>query len=106
MGDSNFDCSLARSSAMTLQVRHLVEYLAVRVALSLIQAVSIQTCQAASRWLAWLAADVLRIRGRVVEENLRIAFPEMCESERRDLARRMWEHLLLMVCEVAQIHRK
>jgi Kdo2-lipid IVA lauroyltransferase/acyltransferase len=89
-----------------LPLRHLAEYFAVRVALSLIQAFSIETCQAASRWLAWLAADVLRIRGRVVEENLRIAFPELTAIERHDLTRGMWEHLLLMVCEVAQIHRK
>jgi Kdo2-lipid IVA lauroyltransferase/acyltransferase len=91
---------------MFRQLRHLAEYLAVRVALALIQAVSIETCHSVSRWLAWLAADVLRIRGRVVEENLRIAFPEMSDAERRAIARRMWQHLLLMVCEVAQIQRK
>jgi KDO2-lipid IV(A) lauroyltransferase len=84
----------------------LAEYLAVRVVLSLIQAVSIETCAAVSVWVAWLAAEVLRIRSRVVEENLRIAFPEKTAAERRDITRRMWEHLLLMVCEVAQIQRK
>src|SRR5262245_47069514 len=87
-------------------VRHLAEYFAVRMVLALIQAVSIETCQAGSRWLAWLAADVLRIRGRVVEENLRIAFPGKSDPERRAITRRMWQHLLLMVCEVAQIQRK
>jgi len=86
--------------------RHLAEYFAVRVALSLIQAVSIETCAAVTGWLAWLAADVLRIRGQVVCENLRIAFPHKSDPERGELTRRMWEHLLLMVCEVAQVHRK
>jgi Kdo2-lipid IVA lauroyltransferase/acyltransferase len=89
-----------------LTVRHLAEYFSVRVALSLIQAVSLDTCVSVTRWLAWLAADVLKIRGRVVEENLRMAFPDKSDSERRNIARAMWEHLLLMVCEVAQIHRK
>jgi len=87
-------------------LRHIAEYLAIRIAISLIQAVSIETCQAACGWLTWLAADVLRVRGRVVEENLRIAFPEKSDSERRAIARRMWDHVLLMVCEVAHINRK
>lgn len=87
-------------------LRHLAEYFLVRVALSLIQAVSIDTCQRVSVWLAWLATDVLCIRGQVVEENLRIAFPEKLAPERHALVRRMWEHLVLMVCEVAHIHRK
>src|SRR5262245_34101729 len=88
------------------KLRHVAEYLAVRVALSRIQAVSMETCQAACRWLAWLAADVLRVRGRVVEENLRIAFPDKSPQERQAIARAMWDHVLLMMCEVAQIHRK
>src|SRR5438132_11020031 len=80
-------------------LRHLAEYFAVRVALSLIQAVRIETCEAACKWLAWLAADVLRIRGRVVDENLRIAFPEKNAAERHGITRRMWEHVLLMTCK-------
>jgi KDO2-lipid IV(A) lauroyltransferase len=91
---------------MSRRLRHLAEYVAVRVLLSLIQAVSIETAAAVCRGLAWLAADALGIRARVVEENLRIAFPGTSETERRELARRMWRHLLLMVCEVAQIQRR
>jgi KDO2-lipid IV(A) lauroyltransferase len=91
---------------MSLQLRYLAEYLLIRIVLSLIQAVNIETCQAGCRWLAWLACDVFRIRGRVVAENLSIALPEKTLAQRKDLGRRMWEHLLLMVCEIAQIHRK
>src|SRR6478672_2680232 len=87
-------------------LRHLAEYFALRVALSLIQAVRIETCEQACKWLAWLAAEVLRIRGRVVDENLQIAFPEKSDAERMRIARRMWEHVLLMTCEVAQLQRK
>jgi Kdo2-lipid IVA lauroyltransferase/acyltransferase len=87
-------------------LRYLAEHLAVRMSLSIIQAFSLQTCWVVCRWLAWFAADFLAIRSRVVDENLRIAFPEKSDRERRELTRQMWEHLLLMVCEVAQIHRK
>lgn len=91
---------------MLLALRHLAEYLAVRAALSLVQAVSLDTCAAVTRWFAWVAADVLKIRGRIVDENLAIAFPEKTPAERQQIALRMWEHLLLMVCEIAHLQRK
>jgi KDO2-lipid IV(A) lauroyltransferase len=81
-------------------------YLAVRVALCAVQALPLSACQRLAQTLAWLANDVLRLRRRVVEENLRQAFPDRSEDERRDLARRMWEHLLLMVAEIAHAPRK
>lgn len=86
--------------------RHVAEYLLVRVTLSLLQAVSIETCQWLSGWLAWLAGDLLNIRGKVVAENLRLAFPDKSEAERKEIVRRMWAHLFLMVCEIAHIPRK
>src|SRR5215213_5484966 len=79
-------CSFVAMSVRS--IRHLAEYLAVRAALSLIQAVSLETCAAVVAWVAWLAASVLKIRGRVVEENLRIAFPEKTAAERATIARR------------------
>lgn len=59
-----------------------------------------------ARFLAWLACDVFKIRQRVVEENLRHAFPEWSEKKRHEVTRRMWEHLVLMVCEIAHVPRK
>jgi KDO2-lipid IV(A) lauroyltransferase len=51
-------------------------------------------------------AEVLRVRGGVVEDNLRHAFPQQTGSQRRAMVRRMWEHLLLMVLEIAHAGRK
>jgi KDO2-lipid IV(A) lauroyltransferase len=87
-------------------LRHLAEFLLCRVMLSLIQAVSLPTCQTAVRILAWIACDVLRIRGRIVDENLRHAFPDLDATQRHRMARQMWEHLLLMCCETALVLRK
>jgi len=56
--------------------------------------------------LAVLANDILRVRRRVVDENLAPVFPELTATERIDLARRMWEHLLLMGCEIFHAPRK
>jgi KDO2-lipid IV(A) lauroyltransferase len=48
----------------------------------------------------------LRVRKKVVEENLRHTFPRLSVAERRTLSRQMWEHLFLMVCEIAHAPRK
>jgi KDO2-lipid IV(A) lauroyltransferase len=89
-----------------LHLRHLAEFAVVRLSIALIQAVSIETCRSVCRVLAWLACDLFRLRSAIVEENLTHAFPEASPAERRRLARAMWEHLILMVCEIAQAPRK
>jgi len=89
-----------------IHLRHLAEFAAVRVSIALIQAVSIETCHMVSRLLAWLACDVIRLRAKIVEVNLVHAFPDASPAERHRLARAMWEHLILMVCEIAQAPRK
>ena len=81
-------------------------YLAVRLFICVVQATRIETGREMARWLAWLAGDVFKLRGAVVDENLCHAFPELPEKERRQLTRQMWEHLFLLVLEVAHVPRK
>ena len=81
-------------------------YLAVRITVCLIQALRLETCGRLSRLLAALACDVLKIRSSVVDENIRHVFPQLDPAGRRGLARRMWEHLLLMIAEIAHAPRK
>jgi KDO2-lipid IV(A) lauroyltransferase len=81
-------------------------YLAVRTVMCVIEAASLETCHAWSRRLAWLLWHVARIRRSTVEENLQIAFPHFTPPQREAVALRMWEHLLLMVCEIAHARRK
>ena len=81
-------------------------YVVVRISICMVQAMRIETGQRLARGLAWLFCDVLRIRGGVVDDNLAHAFPEMTPDQRRRLARRMWEHLFLLVLEVAHAPRK
>ena len=88
------------------QLTDWLAYLCVRLFICLIQALSLETCQAVSRLLAWLACDVVRLRGRVVDDNLRHVFPDWTDRDRHDVARQMWEHLFLMVCEIAHAPRK
>lgn len=88
------------------QLTDWLVYFLVRLAICLIQAISLESCHAIARLLAWVAHDVFRLRRRVVDDNLRQAFPDLSAAERRELARRMWEHLILMGCEIAQAPRK
>ncbi len=81
-------------------------YVAVRVVICIIQAMRIETCHAIARIVAVIANDVVRLRGAVVDDNLRNVFPDLSDAERRRISRQMWEHLLLMVCEIAHAPRK
>ncbi len=90
-------------------MRNTIDYLvysAVRVVICLIQSLRIETCHSFAKGLAVFANDILGLRRKLVEENLRRAFPEFSDSERLDLARKMWEHLFLLVAEVAHSPRK
>ncbi len=83
-----------------------LSYLLVRFFVCLVQAVRPETCTVIARWVAVLACDVIGIRRRTVDENIRLVFPDLTPQQRHRLALRMWEHLLLMVCEIAQAPRK
>ena len=81
-------------------------YLVVRVLICVVQAMRIETGQKIARVLAWLFCDRLRIRRKVVDDNLAHALPDLSADQRYQLARRMWEHLFLLVLEVAHAPRK
>jgi KDO2-lipid IV(A) lauroyltransferase len=83
----------------------LATYAAVRVAICVVQALPRETCERQARRLSGFLADRLRIRRTVVRDNLRQAFPGLTVEQRRETARQMWEHLLLMVVEIAHANR-
>lgn len=79
-------------------------YVVVRVVVAAIQAVPMDSCARLALPLAKLCCR-LRVRHDVIEENLRHAFPEMNASERRELQQAHWEHILLMIFEMAHADR-
>ena len=81
-------------------------YVVVRILICTVQAMRLETGRRFARTLAWLFCDVLQIRRQVVDDNLAHAFPDMSPAERLHLTRRMWEHLFLLVLEVAHTPRK
>ncbi|HET6884408.1 MAG TPA: lysophospholipid acyltransferase family protein [Pirellulales bacterium] len=81
-------------------------YLVVRTFICVLQALRMETCQVVAALLATLFADVLKVRRTVVDDNLRLAFPEKSPHERRRIAWRMWNHLFTLVVEIAHAPRK
>ncbi len=81
-------------------------YLIVRGFFCAAQALPISVCQTVAQVLGVLCCDVLRIRHQVVDDNLRHAFPQLSDRERRRLARAMWSHLFLFGAEVAHARCK
>ena len=64
-------------------------YLLVRVLIAVIQALPLSACETVAELLATLFGRVLRVRGHVVDKNLRIAFPSMTAQEREKLKARV-----------------
>lgn len=81
-------------------------YVGVRLVICVVQALSIEACESAAELLAWLFADVIRLRRQLIDENLQLAFPAWSAAQRRAAARRMWKHLFLFVVEIAHTPRK
>jgi KDO2-lipid IV(A) lauroyltransferase len=93
---------------ITVRLKPLLDwliYILIRVFICVIQAMQIETCATVAWVLSFVACDVTRLRYRVVDENLHHAFPAWDRRERHRFARRMWEHLFLMVAEIAQARR-
>ena len=81
-------------------------YLFVRLVICVLQMLSEGGCRRFATGMAWLAADVLRIRSKVVDDNLAHAFPNKSERQRRVIERQMWQHLAMLICEIAQAGRR
>jgi len=81
-------------------------YMLVRVLICLIQTLPLSTCATLSKRIGSLCWHRFKLRRDVLEENLRFAFPEKTQAERDQIAIAMWEHLLLMVMEIAHAPRK
>lgn len=92
-----------------MRLQRLIDYSAyvvVRLFVCLVQTLPLGACKTISDQLGWLCWSVLRLRRKVIEDNLRTAFPEVSAEERNRIALAMWQHLFLMVVEIAHAPRK
>lgn len=94
-----------KRSFLQLIVDYLA-YVAVRMVAIMVEVLPPDQVRGVAQFLAWIAADVLKIRASVLTENLRLAFPEQSDLERKQLIRRMWEHVFLLGYEILLTARK
>jgi Kdo2-lipid IVA lauroyltransferase/acyltransferase len=81
-------------------------YVALRSVLCMIQSLSLETCDRWCRLLAVLISDGTRIRRDPIDSNLQLVYGVLRQEHQALLRRRMWHHLLLMICEIAHAPRK
>lgn len=74
-------------------LRHRVEYLGFRVFRGLLSVIPSSVALGLGEALGWVIGVVLRVRRRVVDENLARAFPNESEAWRRRVAVASYQHL-------------
>ena len=94
------------SGHQTYSIRDRLVYIAFRSLIAVLQSLSLERCQRLSRVLAFLLTHVLPLRRKLVAANLRLIFPTWNPEKSLDVQQKMWEHLLLMICEIAHAPRK
>lgn len=77
----------------TPTLRHRFEYAAFRLVRGLLRALPEEAALRLGGALGWIAATVLRIRRRVVDRHLEIAFPDRSSPWRTKVARGCYVHL-------------
>jgi KDO2-lipid IV(A) lauroyltransferase len=91
--------------SLATQAVDTLAYVAVRVLICVVQSLPRGLCERFARASSDLLANRVKIRRQVVRDNLRQAFPDWTPEQSREAARGMWEHLLLMVIEIAHSER-
>jgi Kdo2-lipid IVA lauroyltransferase/acyltransferase len=81
-------------------------YLAARMVLCLVQMTSLERCERFCSLLAKVLSSKIPFRKKLIDNNLKHVFPNWSEQELENTRYEMWRYLLLMVCEIAQAHRK
>jgi Kdo2-lipid IVA lauroyltransferase/acyltransferase len=81
-------------------------YYLFRSLICFLQILSLERCDRLCRILARLFSTVVPLRHKLIRENLKLIFPDWDMQRTADVQERMWHHLLLMSCEVAQAPRK
>lgn len=94
------------SEHQTYSWRDRAVYLVFRAVIAAMQSISLERCQRISRVLAYWLTHILPIRRKLVASNLQLVFPTWSPDHSLAVQQAMWEHLLLMVCEIAHAPRK
>lgn len=81
-------------------------YCIFRLLICAIQSISLERCQRLSKLAGYVLSRILKVRRSLIESNLQRVFPDWQAQQRDKTQEQMWEHLILMVCEIAHAPRK
>lgn len=81
-------------------------YLGLRCVVCVIGCLSLESCDRICKVLATILADWTSLRREITDENLDRVYGTLTPEQKSLLRRKMWHHLLLMVCEIAHTPRK
>lgn len=94
------------SKSQTGTILDWFAYVGLRCVVCVIGCLSLEACDRICHILAYLLSDWTTFRQDITDENLQRVYGQLTENQRTHLRRKMWHHLLLMVCEIAHTPRK
>ena len=81
------------------KIRHRIEYVSVRLLLLLVWSASLSAALRGAEIFGWFVFWIVRVRRKVVMDNLKHAFPEKSIEERLLIARRSYQGFAKMVVD-------
>ena len=94
-----------KSRTLRTKVADWMTYVIVRVGICIVQSLPRQFLEQQARKWSYFLAYRVNIRRDVVRGNIERSFPEWTDKQCQEVGRAMWEHLLLMVIEIAHAPR-
>ena len=87
-------------------LRQILEYAAIRIIICIAQILSVESCAALARKLAYLVNDVMQFRKKIIDENIQHVYNDLTIDERNVMGREMWFHLIMMGFDIIHAPRK
>ena len=97
---------MEEASHQTYSWQDRIAFWTFRLFIASVQSLSLERCERFAKLLAYLLTHVIKVRRSLVECNLKRVFPGWTQDESLATQEQMWEHLILMVCEIAHASRK
>ena len=86
--------------------RWKLETVCLQLLIAILQVLSIKQCVRFCRFMAWLLADVIKFRRKIIHDNIIAVYPDYTPQRVSEMTTNMWYHLLMMGCELAHAPRK
>ena len=94
-----------KQQTLVTTMADLMTYVIVRLGICVVQSLPRSFLERQARKWSYFLAYRVNIRRDVVQDNIERSFPDWTDEECQEAGRAMWEHLLLMVIEIAHAPR-